>query len=1043
MTEPGKSRRKLLGTTRNLVLLAIVGLAVTAVLFKWQDGNAALGIVAGLVTIVTFFLLVIDRVRAQTSPPQVDAAVKDLQMRLLEQWEPEVQRRIQHSPHSQTIPLEWKERSRSGTDSSQLDGRFDGDSDEAATQLADAFQRLPGKHRMVVLGEPGSGKTFLALALTVGLLRRWTEGEPVAVFLTLSSWDPVVETLDEWTVGTIASAYYGGDQRIPKALLTARRLIPVLDGLDELPEHLRRLAVRRINDAITGVRPVVVTCRTADYEEVVAGGSPELLRVPAVEVQPVATPDLVNQLRDVPAWQEVVAHVKEHPKGHVADALRTPLMLSFFTAVYEYRDPAELIDQTKFSSKHAVEDHLVDLRLNTAYPEEPLSGQWSAEQGKNWLTYLARHMHDHDERSVTWWQVAFRNVEGGHLLVALALVVALWLSEAAFLSNTVAKLLKLEPLFILVFGTVMASVWLASRRQVPGRRQPVRNSRSRGFKRGLVIGTVAVLLPGLFLISLSIVTASEGFRDVMETSSEACAILALALAHGVVVGLHEMMVEWSTAKHTAHAARELLRRERVSTFVAAVIAGLVIGPLSIVITTTSMSYGTHLGQWFASTLDFPTVFRPEPPASSLNWDLLVKGGALITVLSALMLASSRSWPRLLAAKVKLACTRKLPWRLGRFVTDATQRGLLRRSGVAYEFGHILLQERLVSTAVNYPPLHHRPWLRRTLAGSVALMVVVAATAAWSGRPEACDSAKRIWIGSPMIRVEKDRNTGCFHYVPENKWETLAQGTDSAPALADIRARLPKMAGTGTPSHGPVLIIGEFDEIRSAKRHEVFTGVAAAQQVTEGSLEIGFIYADLEDSEGKEAAALIDLYIEDIWLTGEITRNTYRSVAAVGLDLDWSRPDASLKIVGLNDMELREHATERRNVVTRAFLDKSPARSTLPSCEEVGEARSTRSVLDLRSAHPTGPMLDELARCGTAEVMVEQSDAMKLSLLPGRPSEVKIHYLSDRSSTITRDCLQASKTQDADSASVKACVAVVAANESFRVSVEELPPPVTS
>jgi hypothetical protein len=54
-----------------------------------------------------------------------------------------------------------------------------------------------------------------------------------------------------------------------RALLDAGLVVPVLDGLDELPAIVRGLAVARINDALRPGVPAVLTSRTEDYRHAV------------------------------------------------------------------------------------------------------------------------------------------------------------------------------------------------------------------------------------------------------------------------------------------------------------------------------------------------------------------------------------------------------------------------------------------------------------------------------------------------------------------------------------------------------------------------------------------------------------------------------------------------------------------------------------------------------------------------------------------------------------------------------------------------------
>jgi hypothetical protein len=53
-----------------------------------------------------------------------------------------------------------------------------------------AFKQLPAR-QLVVLGEPGAGKTVLAMLFALDFLDARAPGEPVPVLLSISSWNPV------------------------------------------------------------------------------------------------------------------------------------------------------------------------------------------------------------------------------------------------------------------------------------------------------------------------------------------------------------------------------------------------------------------------------------------------------------------------------------------------------------------------------------------------------------------------------------------------------------------------------------------------------------------------------------------------------------------------------------------------------------------------------------------------------------------------------------------------------------------------------------
>jgi hypothetical protein len=55
------------------------------------------------------------------------------------------------------------------------------------------------RKQLVVLGEPGGGKTVLAILLTLGLLdHRREHGGPVPLLLSPAAWDPHTEHLHTW-----------------------------------------------------------------------------------------------------------------------------------------------------------------------------------------------------------------------------------------------------------------------------------------------------------------------------------------------------------------------------------------------------------------------------------------------------------------------------------------------------------------------------------------------------------------------------------------------------------------------------------------------------------------------------------------------------------------------------------------------------------------------------------------------------------------------------------------------------------------------------
>jgi NACHT domain-containing protein len=144
-------------------------------------------------------------------------------------------------------------------------------------QLVNVLARVP-TGRLVVLGEPGAGKTMLMVRLVLDLLARRTKGGPVPFLASIASWNSAEEDLHDWLGAqllidhpVLASPRAEGmtDSTGAAALLASGLILPVLDGLDEIPDQARGSAISRINDALRPGERVVVTCRSREYWDAV------------------------------------------------------------------------------------------------------------------------------------------------------------------------------------------------------------------------------------------------------------------------------------------------------------------------------------------------------------------------------------------------------------------------------------------------------------------------------------------------------------------------------------------------------------------------------------------------------------------------------------------------------------------------------------------------------------------------------------------------------------------------------------------------------
>lgn len=395
-------------------------------------------------------------------------------------------------------------------------------------RLADDYAHLD-RGRLVLLGEPGAGKSVLAMLMTLGLLNARKPGGITPVLLSASSWDPLSVSLDAWIVRSLAALCYNDQPETPRRLLLSGLLLPVLDGLDEMPESARRGAVHEINRAIGNDRPVIVTCRSAEYTDVIRGGAPVLHGAPVVEMLPLPASDVIAYLSSITwpsgtVWDEVCADLKAG-ESPVAHALSTPLMVSLARFTYERcgGNPSDLLDPARFGSRHQVEDHIIDQVIDGAYaprchpaaqPMEP--SKWSAHQARKWLRFLAVYLHQHRDRDLAWWKlhrllppwVAFAlGITGGTVVMLLVdAAVEAWRDEEA------STVLVFGAMFGSAFALLTVMTWFAAGGRPPGRLSMSPRGSIVRLRRGVRTGTaIGASAGGLVLSFVGVCNTRSGW----------------------------------------------------------------------------------------------------------------------------------------------------------------------------------------------------------------------------------------------------------------------------------------------------------------------------------------------------------------------------------------------------------------------------------------------------------------------------------------------------------------------------------------------------
>ncbi|QPC84407.1 protein kinase [Phototrophicus methaneseepsis] len=253
------------------------------------------------------------------------------------------------------------------------------------TPVLQMFDRLNGK--LLILGDPGSGKTTTLLELTQALLARAESDQrhAIPVVLNLSSWSQSRKPMTEWLVEELGNKYQV-PRRVAERWVSYDDLLLLLDGLDEVAPAYRNDCVEAINTYRRehGFVDVVVCSRTVDYEAL----SNQLLLNGAIVLQPL-TDQQVNEY--LSQFGSALNTLRTHLKGdaNLSDLSRSPLMLSIMALAYRDISQGAL---PHLESAEAQRVHLFDVYVARMFQRQPTDAAYSRDLTEYYLTWLAQQM---------------------------------------------------------------------------------------------------------------------------------------------------------------------------------------------------------------------------------------------------------------------------------------------------------------------------------------------------------------------------------------------------------------------------------------------------------------------------------------------------------------------------------------------------------------------------------------------------------------------------------------------------------------------------
>jgi predicted NACHT family NTPase len=210
---------------------------------------------------------------------------------------------------------------------------------------------------------------------------------PIPVYVNLSSWtdetQPLAHSLAHWLVAELKERY-GVRKDISQRWLEERCLLPLLDGLDELPSTRQERCVQAINQFQRECRPphLVVCCRLAEFLQ----STTKLKLNEAIQLLPFTAEQMQRYLIGAgrsDLWQLLQAQ----PELFELD--QSPLFLSMMTLAFDERVIQEL---PRTSSRDDYRQYLFETYIEHMFSRETRFPGYSKEKTAYWLAWLAQKL---------------------------------------------------------------------------------------------------------------------------------------------------------------------------------------------------------------------------------------------------------------------------------------------------------------------------------------------------------------------------------------------------------------------------------------------------------------------------------------------------------------------------------------------------------------------------------------------------------------------------------------------------------------------------
>jgi sugar lactone lactonase YvrE len=242
---------------------------------------------------------------------------------------------------------------------------------------------------LLILGEPGGGKTTMLLELARNLLERarLNNKHPIPVVFNLSSWAAKQQPLADWLIEELCRLYRMSRTQ-SKSWIESDEVLPLLDGLDEVRQNALPACVKAINTYRQehNSLPTVVCCNKNAY----FSQSARLHMRGAVVVQSLTTEQIDECLEGTEPQLERLRRVRFNDPV-MQKLLTTPLMLNILMAIFRDMPPDE--DLLTSGSLEGQRQQILAKYVQRMFKDQIAHSRYTSTQANHWLSYLAKQLY--------------------------------------------------------------------------------------------------------------------------------------------------------------------------------------------------------------------------------------------------------------------------------------------------------------------------------------------------------------------------------------------------------------------------------------------------------------------------------------------------------------------------------------------------------------------------------------------------------------------------------------------------------------------------